>query len=144
MDLAFSLSFLAVAPIWPLLLLGPAWPTGLRIVREPWAYAPLALLYLVLTAATLASFLTTFAAPNLESVRAFVTTDVGVTIGWVHWLVFDAFVGRWMVLDARDRGVPHPAVIPCLLLTLFAGPTGFLAYLCVRTLSRHRTPTLAG
>ena len=48
--------------------------------------------------------------------------------GWVHYLAFDLFVGSWEVRDARERGVPHLAVVPCLLLTFMFGPAGWLAY----------------
>ena len=48
--------------------------------------------------------------------------------GWVHYLAFDLFVGSWEVRDARERGIPHLAVVPCLLLTFLFGPAGWLAY----------------
>jgi Domain of unknown function (DUF4281) len=53
--------------------------------------------------------------------------------GWVHYLAFDLFVGSWEVRDARDRGIPHLAVVPCLLLTFLFGPAGWLAYSGLRT-----------
>lgn len=53
--------------------------------------------------------------------------------GWVHYLAFDLFIGGWEARDARRHGVPHLAVIPCLLLTFMLGPIGLLAYLVVRT-----------
>src|SRR5689334_19957118 len=27
--------------------------------------------------------------------------------GWIHYLAFDLLVGTWMVIDARERGLPH-------------------------------------
>ena len=42
--------------------------------------------------------------------------------GWIHYLTFDLFVGSWEVRDARERGIPHLAVVPCLALTLMFGP----------------------
>lgn len=144
MDTIFTLTFVAVAPIWLLLLIGPWWRPALRIVTEPWVYAPLAIVYLVLVAGVLADFVATFSAPDLASVQEFVTADRGTTIVWAHLLVFDVFVGRWIVLDAVDRGVPHLAVLPCLLLTLAAGPVGLLVYLVVRTIvARVRPPVPA-
>jgi hypothetical protein len=53
--------------------------------------------------------------------------------GWTHYLAFDLFVGAWEVRDARDRGISHLAVLPCLLLTFLFGPAGWLLYLGVRT-----------
>lgn len=52
--------------------------------------------------------------------------------GWVHYLAFDLFVGSWEVRDARERGIPHLAVVPCLLLTFLFGPAGWLAYSSLR------------
>jgi hypothetical protein len=53
--------------------------------------------------------------------------------GWVHYLVFDLLVGRWEVLDARDRQISHAVVIPCLLLTFMFGPAGWLLYVGIRS-----------
>ena len=52
--------------------------------------------------------------------------------GWIHYLAFDLFVGSWEARDARERGVPHLALIPCLLLTFLFGPAGWLLYLLAR------------
>ena len=51
---------------------------------------------------------------------------------WIHYLAFDLFVGSWEVRDARERGIPHLAVVPCLALTLMFGPAGWLLYTGVR------------
>jgi hypothetical protein len=48
--------------------------------------------------------------------------------GWVHYLAFDLLVGSWEVRDARERGIPHLVVVPCLALTFLFGPAGWLAY----------------
>jgi len=52
--------------------------------------------------------------------------------GWIHYLAFDLFVGSWEARDARERGVPHLALVPCLLLTFLFGPAGWLLYLLTR------------
>jgi hypothetical protein len=59
--------------------------------------------------------------------------------GWVHYLAFDLLIGTWEARDARERGVPHVLLVPCLLLTFMLGPAGWLLYIAVRT--RHRGPT---
>jgi hypothetical protein len=51
--------------------------------------------------------------------------------GWVHYLCFDLLIGCWEVGDARERGVPHALVVPCLLLTFMFGPAGWLLYRAV-------------
>ena len=54
--------------------------------------------------------------------------------GWVHYLAFDLLVGTWEARDARERGLPHLLLIPCLVLTFMLGPAGWLLYMTVRTL----------
>ena len=58
--------------------------------------------------------------------------------GWVHYLAFDLFVGSWEVRDARERGIPHLLVLPCLVLTFLFGPAGWLLYLGLRTRRRSQ------
>ncbi|WP_448585289.1 ABA4-like family protein [Thermaurantiacus sp.] len=69
---------------------------------------------------------------TLAGVEAIFSRREAILGGWVHFLAFDLFVGSWEAEDARTRGVPGWAVAPALLLTLFAGPAGFLLYLAVR------------
>ncbi len=54
--------------------------------------------------------------------------------GWVHYLVFDLFVGTWEWADAHKYGLSHWALAPCLLLTFLFGPVGFLFYILLRSL----------
>jgi len=63
--------------------------------------------------------------------------------GWVHYLAFDLLIGTWEARDARERGLPHLLLIPCLLLTFLLGPAGWLLYMTVRTLSRSSRPPTA-
>mmetsp|Transcript_8704 Transcript_8704/g.12797 ORF Transcript_8704/g.12797 Transcript_8704/m.12797 type:complete len:174 (+) Transcript_8704:140-661(+) len=63
----------------------------------------------------------------------------GVFVGWIHYVVFDALVGRWIALDSVDRGcsllVHVFVIIPIIFLTLMLGPMGWLLYVAVvRTL----------
>jgi hypothetical protein len=62
--------------------------------------------------------------------------------GWIHYLAFDLFIGSWQVRDAERNGVPHLAVVPCLVLTFLLGPTGLLLYLLIRAgVTRRVLPT---
>lgn len=131
-DVAFSIASalamagwlaLAAAPLAPRLLL-PAGGIGL----------PLALcaLYAVVAAIALPGAPGGFG--SLAQVTALFTAPGAVLAGWIHFLAFDLLVGGWQVRDARRRGVPHLAVIPCLVLTLMLGPVGLLAYLALRAI----------
>ena len=53
--------------------------------------------------------------------------------GWIHYLAFDLFIGAWETRDAQRHGIPHLAVIPCLIMTFMLGPIGLLFYFAIRT-----------
>jgi len=69
---------------------------------------------------------------SLSGVAALFSNPWLLLAGWIHYLAFDLFVGSWEVRDARARGIPHLAVVPCLALTLMFGPAGWLLYNGVR------------
>ncbi len=75
---------------------------------------------------------------SLPEVMALFADPGAATVGWVHFLAFDLLVGGWQARDARARGVPHLAVLPCLFLTLMLGPVGLLAYLGLRAIASRR------
>jgi len=72
---------------------------------------------------------------SLAGVQKAFSLEHALVAGWAHYLVFDLFVGAWEARDAQRVGLNHFALIPCLLLTLIAGPVGLLVYLLVRGLS---------
>jgi hypothetical protein len=57
---------------------------------------------------------------------------------WIHYLVFDLFVGAWIARDARRLALPHLATVPSLVLTLLFGPVGYASWLLVRAVTRRR------
>jgi hypothetical protein len=76
--------------------------------------------------------------PTLGSIAALLGTPEGATIGWVHFLAFDLFVGRWAYLDSRTHGFSAWLVSPILFFVLMFGPLGLLLYLGVRVLLLRR------
>lgn len=77
----------------------------------------------------------------LPEVQALFTHPQIALAGWLHYLAFDLFLGAWEVRIARSEGIPHWAVIPCLILTFLFGPAGFLAFAILRfTLTRKVLP----
>lgn len=79
---------------------------------------------------------------SLAGVAQFFADPKVVLAGWIHYLVFDLFVGCWEVRDSRRHGIPHLLVVPSLILTFLLGPIGLLAYLLTR-LIRTRSLDLA-
>ncbi|NUO52165.1 MAG: DUF4281 domain-containing protein [Polyangiaceae bacterium] len=126
-----------VIPFWVLLCLAPR-----AKVTDLVVHSPVPALFLVPTYALLlftdhpgpqgSSFFT------LEGVSRIFTTPQTIAACWIHYLVFDLFVGAWEARDAHRLDMPRLVVIPCLVLTLLFGPIGFFAYLVLRGAMRRR------
>ncbi len=69
---------------------------------------------------------------SLEGVMRLFQSETAVLAGWVHYLVFDLWVGSWEVGDAVKRGINKWLVIPCLFFTFMLGPVGLLMYILLR------------
>ena len=127
-----------VIPAWILLAVAPSWSWTQRIVHQIWIPMLLGIVYLVV-------LVTGPATPpeggftSLRGVMALFTSPHFALVGWVHYLVFDLFVGAWEVRDARRRSIPHGFIVPCLFLTLMFGPIGLLAYLALRFVLKRET-----
>jgi hypothetical protein len=77
----------------------------------------------------------TGAAPDfttLAGVQALFASDGGATIGWIHYLAFDLFVGLWAARNADAHGIHRAVQAPILFFILMAGPLGLILYLIVR------------
>ena len=103
-----------------------------RILWSPLVILPPALLYGALVLPRLAEVFTAVSSPTLAGIAALLGTPAGATIAWAHFLAFDLFVGRWIYLDRRERGISALLIAPVLFLTLMLGPLGFLLYLVLR------------
>lgn len=90
----------------------------------------LASAYVVIVAATWLQSSGTFS--SLSGVATLFSQPWVLLAGWTHYLVFDMLVGSWEVRDARERGIPHLLVVPCLFVTFMFGPAGWLLYRGVR------------
>jgi hypothetical protein len=69
---------------------------------------------------------------NIAGLRNLFMSDGGLVLGWTHYLAFDLFIGQWIAKDADHKGFSRIAQVPVLLLTLLAGPIGFLIWLMIR------------
>ena len=75
---------------------------------------------------------------SLDSLTLLFTSKQFVLVGWIHYLVFDLFVGAWEARDAARHGISRWVLVPCLLLTFLFGPSGLLLYLVLRAALRRR------
>jgi len=137
METLFKLSGLAVLPFWALMIFLPRWRVTKRLMSSPLVCAAPAALYAALVIPRFAEVWRAVSSPELSGIAALLGSPTGATVGWLHFLAFDLFVGRWIYLDGRERGVHAWALAPVLFLTLMLGPCGFLLYLIVRHVRGH-------
>ena len=76
---------------------------------------------------------------DLESLMKMFQSPWAVVAGWIHYLVFDLFIGAWIVRDARRQGINHWLTVPFLFVTLMAGPAGLMLYLLLRLAMKRDT-----
>lgn len=130
LDLLFNAANLFVLPFWTLMILVPRSQLTQRVMASYLPFAALAGLYIFL-------FVTSFG--NVEGVEALSNPDLKLAdlaalfanphltaTGWVHFVVFDLFVGRWIYWQGQESGV---FTRHSLALCLFAGPMGLLSHL---------------
>jgi hypothetical protein len=145
METIFSLSFLLTGPFWAMMIFAPRWRWTQRLVGSPYIVLPATLLYIVLIVPTLVgSTIPMTEAFTLKGITELLSSDVGATVGWIHFLAFDLFVGRWAYLDGQERGISHWLLAPILFCILMVGPLGLTLYLVVRGIKSQAFPKKPG
>lgn len=69
---------------------------------------------------------------TLAGVQALFDMQGGATIGWIHYLAFDLFLGIWAARNADRRGINRIIQVPVLFFIFMAGPFGLTIYLILR------------
>ncbi len=129
----FDLANALVMPFWLLLVLAPRWRPTQLLVHSALVPAVLGVVYtFMLTSGLSGGPANDEPAFSLAWLLIAFQVPEALVAGWIHYLVFDLFVGAWEVRDAQRLGIAHLAVVPCLFLTLMAGPAGLLLYLVLR------------
>ena len=135
-EAVFSMASAAVLPGWLLLVLAPRWRWTARQVSVVLIPGLLAVLYAAIIAARWGGAEGGFS--SLADVQKLFADPWILLAGWIHYLVFDLFIGAWEVRDAGRLGIPHLLVVPCLVLTFLFGPVGLLLYGIVRAVRTRR------
>jgi hypothetical protein len=138
-DTIFRIANFGILPFWILLALAPRWRGTQLVVHSALVPVLLGVLYAVLLFGDLGNGDGDMT--SLRGVMAIFDSPQTVVAAWIHYLIFDLFIGAWQVRDAARRRIPHWMVVPCLALTLFFGPVGLVAYLALR-FARTRATTL--
>lgn len=139
-ELLFTLCNRAVIPAWLLLAFAPNWKWTQKLIFHAWIPSLLAVCYIYAFVSgqpspeegnftTLAGVLVLFQVPYLA------------LAGWIHYLVFDLFVGAWIVRDGQRHKIHQAFIVPCLFFTLMFGPVGLLMYFVLRFALRKTLTT---
>lgn len=125
----FTICNSAILPGWLLLAVAPGW----RVTRWVTGSAAIPLALAVVYGSLVVLYFGSAEGDmnTLEGIGQLFANPWVRLAGWVHYLVFDLFIGTWIVGDARRlgfTGVWHLAIVPCLFLTLMLGPVGLLVY----------------
>ncbi|MBO0800165.1 MAG: DUF4281 domain-containing protein [Blastocatellia bacterium] len=134
MEKLLAISSYLVLPVWALMIFLPRWRMTKRIMSTPLSAALPAGFYAALALPRLLEIWPVVSRPGLAGIAGLLGSPAGATIAWFHFLAFDLFVGRWIYLDSRERGISAWLMAPVLYLTLMLGPCGFLLYLLIRSL----------
>ena len=126
----FSIVNLIATVAWIALVVLPGrrWVTD--IITSTAVPLLFAIAYVVIVAATVGRTPGGFS--TLAGVAALFSNPWVLLAGWLHYLAFDLLIGTWETRDARQHGVPHLLLVPCLILTFLFGPAGWLLYRVVR------------
>ncbi len=134
-ELVFKLANFSVLPAWLLLMILPRHILTKLVVHSYFYPFLLGTFYLYML---VTSFGGEGGIDTLENLKLSFQRDEILVLGWVHYLVFDLFIGAWITRDAHRNGIIHFLIIPSLVLTLFAGPVGLLSYLIIRAISLRK------
>jgi hypothetical protein len=123
----FDFANLFVLPFWFLMIFLPKWEVTQKIMASFLPFVALAGLYIYLFAGSITpESAQALSNSQLADIARFFATERIAATGWVHFLVFDLFVGRWIYWQGRETGV---WTIHSLILCLFAGPMGLLSHI---------------
>ncbi len=126
-DQIFNGANVFVLPFWLLMVVLPNWGMTRKVMQSFIPFVILALVYLYLfinsitpeSAAALSN-------PQLKDIAQFFSDETIAATGWVHFLVMDLFIGRYIYWQGQETGV---WTIHSLLICLFAGPIGLLSHI---------------
>lgn len=133
----FDVGTLFVLPFWALMILLPNWGVTRRVMESYVPFVALAGLYLYLFVSSITPETQALFTPRLANIARLFTDERAVTTGWVHFVVVDLFVGRWIYWEGQRTGI---WTAHSLAVCLFAGPFGLLSHTLTRWISQRFFP----
>ncbi len=134
MESVFKIINIVVIPAWILLAFFPKSKATSKLVYSYFWHICIAVFYTVFIVWGMVEN-TGGGMGSLEDLRISFENDRILLAAWAHYLVFDLFVGTWIVKDAQLRAINQWVLLPILLCTLMLGPVGLLIYLIIRKFS---------
>ncbi|MGW5441290.1 ABA4-like family protein [Nocardia asteroides] len=132
MSTLFDLSFFVTVPFWALMILAPAWRWTRVIIGSPWITLVPLVVWAIVAVPVLGALWSLVTQPSLAAITDAVADPAMLTALWAQIIAWDLFLGRWIYLDSRERGI-HPLVMgPLLVGTILLSPVAFPVYLVLR------------
>lgn len=130
LNLLFNIANIFVLPFWTLMIFVPNWQVTQKIMKSYLIFIPLIFLYIYLFIISLnPESIATLSNPQLLDLAEVFSNPVVTFAGWVHFLVLDLFLGRYIYWQGQNDKI---WTIHSLILCLFAGPMGFLSHIITR------------
>ena len=127
LDLIFNGANLFVLPFWVLIIFLPKWGITKKVISSFIPFVVLAALYIYLFVISITpENAAALSNPKLADIARFFADERAAATGWIHFLVLDLFVGRYVYLEGQRTGV---WTTHSLILCLFAGPMGLLSHI---------------
>ncbi len=135
----FNIANIFVLPFWALMILLPNWKVTRRVMESYLPFVVLAAAYLYLFVSSITpETAEALSNPQLADIARFFADETAAATGWIHFLVMDLFVGRWIYWEGQKTGI---WTIHSLALCLFAGPLGLLSYILTSWVTKAFFPT---
>ena len=125
----FWISSILIIPFWSLMWFMPQHELTRRFVGDiRWSVLPLLIPYVILALPNAPNILITFASqmPTPEIVVDLFQDDEVIVLGWLHFLAFDLFIGRYVWLRMLSTKRPIYVSTPILILCTLMAPLGLL------------------
>lgn len=126
-ELIFNSANIFVLPFWALIIFLPNWKITRKVMESFIPFVLLAVLYLYLLISSITpESAAALSNPTLSDIAKFFGEESAAAVGWIHFLVMDLFVGRWIYWEGQRTGI---WTVHSIILCLFAGPFGLLSHI---------------
>lgn len=126
-DLLFTIAGAYVVPFWAGMIFFPNWNITKKVMNSLILFIPLLVFYAYyfIASFTLESAVA-LAVPQLKDFVQILSQDGPAGSTWVHILLMDLFVGRWIYWQGQEKKI---FTTHSLFLCPFFGPVGLLSHM---------------